>query len=306
MTQHITGLVAAPHTPMHADGSVHLDLIDKLAGLLARNGVAGAFVCGSTGEGLSLSLDERMAVAQRWTAAAGRDLRVIIHVGATGLVDAEALAAHARKVGAWAIGVSPPTYFRPGSVEVLVDFCGGIAAAADPLPFYYYHIPCLTHVLFPMHEFLAVAGDRFGTMAGVKFTDEDLMDLRLCIELDNGRYDILFGRDEILLAGLALGVRGAVGSTYNWAAPLYRRIIEAFEAGDMSAALALQSKAVALVQALRMFAGKGLACGKAAMKLVGLDCGPARRPNQNLTAEQFAAYAQRLESIGFDEFRCRL
>ena len=305
MGEHITGLVAAPHTPMHADGSLRTDRIDELAGLLARNGVAGAFVCGSTGEGLSLRLDERLAVAERWVAA-GSDLRVIIHVGATSLADAKVLADHARRIGAWAVGAAAPTYFRPCDLEALADFCAEVADAAAPLPFYYYHIPALTGVLFPMHRFLPAASERFATMAGVKFTYEDLMDLRLCLELEGGRYDILFGRDEILLAGLAMGVRGAIGSTYNYAAPLYRRIVSAFEAGDLAGAQALQSKAVALVQALGMFPGQNLATSKATMKLLGLDCGPVRKPIRDLTDEQFAAYAARLERIGFEEYRCRL
>ena len=239
MGEHITGLVAAPHTPMHADGSLRTERIDELAGLLARNGVAGAFVCGSTGEGLSLRLDERLAVAERWVAA-GSDLRVIIHVGATSLADAKVLADHARRIGAWAVGAAAPTYFRPCDLEALADFCAEVADAAAPLPFYYYHIPALTGVLFPMHRFLPAASERFATMAGVKFTYEDLMDLRLCLELEGGRYDILFGRDEILLAGLAMGVRGAIGSTYNYAAPLYLRIVSAFEAGDLAGAQALR------------------------------------------------------------------
>jgi len=305
MGEHITGLVAAPHTPMGADGSVRVEGIDKLAELLARNGVAGAFVCGSTGEGLSLSLDERMAVAERWTAAGG-DLRVIIHVGATSLVDAKVLAAHARQAGAWGVGAAAPAYFRPCDIDALADFCAEIAAAAAPLPFYYYHIPALTGAVFPMHRFLSAAGERIPTLAGLKFTYEDLMDLRLCLELEGGRYDILFGRDEILLAGLAMGVRGAVGSTYNYAAPLYCRIFEAFDAADLPRAQALQSKAVALVQAMGMFPGQNLATGKATMRLLGVDCGPVRKPIRNLTDEQFAAYAARLESIGFEEFRCRL
>ncbi len=78
---HVTGLVPAPHTPMHADGSVNLDTIDKQAELLIANGVSGVFVCGTTGEGMSLTVQERLDIAERWQALAGDTLQVIVHVG---------------------------------------------------------------------------------------------------------------------------------------------------------------------------------------------------------------------------------
>ena len=306
MAEHITGMIVAPHTPMHADGSVNLDLIQKQAELFARNGLAGVFICGTTGEGMSLTAAERMAVAERWTAEAAADLRVIVHVGTTCLRDCKTLAEHARKIGAWGVGTMGPCFFRPLSVEDLAGFCAEIAASAGELPLYYYHMPVMTGVQFTMRSFLAAAGPRIPTLAGVKYTYEDLMDLGLCMEMDGGRFDMLFGRDEILLSALALGVRGAIGSTFNYAAPLYRRLFSAYEAGDMPAAQALQRKAMALVEALRMAPGQEIASGKAAMKLLGLDCGPVRSPLRSLSAAQSAAYEAALEGIGFDDFRCRV
>jgi len=306
MAEHITGMIVAPHTPMHGDGSVNLDAIEKQAELFARNDLAGVFICGTTGEGMSLTTTERMAIAERWTAAAGADLRVIVHVGTTCLRDCQTLAEHARKIGAWGVGTMGPCFYHPVTVEDLVAFCAEIAASAGELPLYYYHMPVMTGVQFSMRSFLVAAGAKIPTLAGVKYTYEDLMDLGLCMELENGRFDMLFGRDEILLSALVLGVRGAIGSTFNYAAPLYHRIIAAYEAGDMPAAQALQKKAMTLVEALRMAAGQEIASGKAAMKLLGLDCGPVRNPLRSLSPAQSAAYAARLESIGFEEFCCRV
>jgi N-acetylneuraminate lyase len=91
MQNRFRGLTAAPFTPFHADRSVNLDVIPAYARFLSANGVSAAFVCGTTGEGLSLTLDERLAVAEKWTQSAGPKLPVIVHVGHTCLADARAL-----------------------------------------------------------------------------------------------------------------------------------------------------------------------------------------------------------------------
>src|SRR5690242_8217785 len=93
------GLIAAPHTPFDAQGALCLSTIEKQAELLAASGVKGAFICGTTGEGLSLTTDERMQVAQRWVEASRGALKVIVHVGHNCQRDAIALAEHADRVG---------------------------------------------------------------------------------------------------------------------------------------------------------------------------------------------------------------
>jgi len=296
MNQPIEGLVAAPFTPMHEDASINLDVVGQLARFLAANGVTGAFVCGSTGEGPSLTLPERMQVAERWMATAPGTLRVIVHVGHLCINDCKALAAHAQQIGAFAIGTVAPCYFKPATLDDLVDFCAEIAAAAPKLPFYYYHIPVLTGVTFPMTEFLETGAERIPTLAGLKFTDEDLMEFRQCLRVQDGRFNVMFGRDEIMLTALALGARAAVGSTYNYMSPLYVRIIDAFESGDIESARADQSRAIDVVSLLHKYGG---GAGKAIMNITGVDCGPVRPPLRNLSDEQQAELRADLERIGF-------
>jgi len=305
MSEHITGLVAAPFTPMHADGSVHIEKIDALAESLIASGVAGAFACGTTGESLSLTLDERQQIAQRWRDAAGDDLAVIIHVGHTCLADAKALAAHAQQIGARALGAMAPCFFKPASLDDLVLWCAEVAAAAPRLPFYYYHIPSMTGVNITVADFLERGAGQIPTLAGVKFTYENLMDYARCLRLLDGRFDMLFGRDEILLSALALGAKGAVGTTYGFAAPLYLRVIEAYNSGDMPTAQAEQARAAEMIAVLIRHGG--LPAMKAVMKMIRIDCGPVRSPLRDLTLEQRHALHQDLEQIGFFEYcsRCQ-
>lgn len=297
MEQKLTGLIAAPFTALHTDGRLNLDRIGGQATALAADGVTGAFICGTTGEGLSLKTDERLQVAEKWMEVAPRALRVIVHVGHPSVEESRRLAAHAERIGAYAFATIGPTFFRATNLEQLIDFCAKVAAGAPRLPFYYYHIPAMTGADLPMYDFLRLASERIPNLAGIKFTHENLMDYRRCLDFEDGRFNILFGRDEILLAALALGAPGAVGSTYNYMAPLYHQIIAAFNAGDLDAARRFQSRAIQIIAV--MIRRGGLAAGKAMMKLVGLDCGPVRAPLQNLSPEALESLTRELHAAGF-------
>lgn len=291
------GLIAAPFTPMQADGSLNLNAVDPYARWLHRNGVVGAFICGTTGEGFSLTTEERMQLAEQWVAVAPKELKVIVHVAHNSLGESQKLAAHAERIGAHAIASIGSTFFRPASAAQLVEFCAPTAAAAPSLPFYYYHMPAMTGVNLPMTEFLRLASRQIPSLAGIKFTDENLMSYTQCLNFEDGRFNILFGRDEILLAALALGATGAVGSTYNYMAPVYYQVIESFRTGDMIAARRWQSLAIQIIDV--MARQGGLPANKAMMKMIGLDCGPVRLPLKNLTEEEYEAFRQALERVGF-------
>jgi N-acetylneuraminate lyase len=297
MAERLRGLIAPPFSPMLPDGRVNTAAVEKYADMLAEDGVSGAFVCGSTGEHVSLTIEERMQLAERWVGAAADRLTVIIHVGHHSLPECRRLAEHAQRIGADAVAAFPPTVFKPRYLDDLVEFCAQVAAAAPKLPFYYYHIPVLTGVQFPMAEFLRRGSERIATLRGVKFSSRDLVDLGDCLELDGGRFDVPFGWDEMLLAALALGARAAIGTTYNFAAPLYGRLIAAFEAGDLAAARAEQARSRLLSSVA--LAPYGLAGVKAVMGVIGLDCGPVRLPLRALTDEETGRLKAELDRIGF-------
>jgi len=294
----ITGLVAAPHTPFHADGSLNLGGVENQAGHLARGQIHFAFIGGTTGECHSLTLDERQQLAARWMEVTrGTALKVIVHAGANCLADARLLAAQAQQLGALAIAALAPSYFKPRTLELLVDCCAEVAAAAPALPFYYYDIPHMTGVPLPMGDFLPQARERIPTFAGLKFSNGDLLQLQRCVRAAEGSLDVLFGFDELLLPALALGVNGAVGSTYNFGAPLYHRLMKAFSAGDLPAARAEQLRSVALVEILNRHGFMGAT--KAVMKMTGVDVGPARLPNATLSNAQTKLLRSDLEQAGF-------
>ncbi len=300
----LTGLVAAPFTPFTPQGELALAVVPRQARTLASNGVIGAFVCGTTGEGSSMTSEERRRVTEAWVAARPAGLNIIAHVGHLSVGEARALAQHAQAAGADAIAAVAPSFFKPPGVGELVAWCAQVAAAAPQLPFYYYHIPSMTNFVIPAAAFLAEAKAKIPTLAGIKFTYEDIKDYSAARALGGDDYDILFGRDEILLTGLGLGATGAVGSTYNYAAPLYHRIIRAHAAGDLATAEREQAKARAFIDVMNRFGGQP--AGKAIMKLIGVDCGPVRLPMRALTPADEAGLRAALEAVGFFEYSSKL
>lgn len=298
MPPRFTGLTAAAHTPFSADGALHPAAVEAQASHLLSHGISSVFVCGSTGESHSTTAAERREVARRWLEVAkGTALRVTVHVGANCLEDAKALARDAGAAGAAAISMLTPSYHKPGSVAALVQCCKGVAAAAPGTPFYYYDIPALTGVTLPMDEFLAQAGKEIPTLAGIKFTSADLMQYQLCRACDGGRYDIPYGCDEWMLAALALGAQGAIGSTFNFAPGVYRRLLAAFAKGDLETARAEQLRSAQLVKAV---AARGyMGCAKALMAHLGVPVGPARLPQKNPSAAETAGMLRDLEAIGY-------
>lgn len=301
MTITLNGLVAATHTPFDQTGSLNLRIVEKQAEHLLGTGVRTAFIGGSTGESHSLTVEERQRLVQRWAdVARGSDLRVVVHVGSNCLSDARSLASQAQSLGAAAIAALAPSYFKPKSLDVLVACCADIAGAAPDVPYYFYDIPILTGVQFPMPEFLDIAADRIPTLAGIKFTNPDLMAYQKCLRAQDGRFDIPWGVDEYLLAALALGGAGGVGSSFNFAAPVYHRMIAALERGDLATARVEQFRSVQLIDLL---AGYGyMSAAKVVMGFLGVEVGPARLPNSNLTAEQARSLRSSLDGLGFFEW----
>jgi N-acetylneuraminate lyase len=222
---------------------------------------------------------------------------VIVQVGHNSLAQARAFASHAETIGADAISAMPPTYFRTDSVGTLIDCLCEIASGAPNLPFFYYHIPSMTGINIDMLDFLRRGRQRLQNLAGIKYSHPTIHEYQACLEFDNHRFAILFGVDEMLLSGLVVGAKGAVGSTFNFAGPLYQRIVKAFERGDLSEAQRCQALSVDMIRILYRYRGQPVF--KAAMKLIGLDCGPNRLPLETLKPEELKALEEDLKKLRF-------
>ncbi len=292
------GLVAATHTPMNADGTCNASLVDNQAAFLASQGIKLVFITGSTGESAHMQLVERMENIAAWGEAGKKHgIGVIVHTGSNSVYEARELAECAAKNGAVATSSNAPNYFKPGSIDKLVDCCAFAAAGAPEIPYYYYDIPVLTGVTFNPTKVMEAAAAKIPNFAGLKFTNPDLALYMDAITYQNGKYDCPWGVDEWMLGALATGAKGAVGSSFNFAPKLYLDLIDAFNAGDMARAQQLQSLSV---QMINIIAARGyMGCAKVIMGWHGVDLGPARLPMGNPDQASMDALRSELSAIGF-------
>lgn len=275
-------LIGAPFTPFDAAGTLDLTAVARQAAHMRESGLAGAFVAGTTGESASLSVTERKQLLETWRQHAG-GLQLIAHVGSANLAEAIDLAAHAQETGADAIGAVPPYYFRPSTVDALVDSMAAVAAAAPKLPYYFYHIPLLTKVELPMAPVMEAAIRRIPNFAGIKFTHSDLIEYAHLVEIGGDKYEVMFGRDPLLLFAMGAGGKAAVGSTYMFAASLYQALIAAFQEGRLDDARRATSLAREMVALCNRHGG--LVAQKAIYGMVAVPSGAARPPFQPLSQQ---------------------
>jgi len=293
----IDGLIAATFSAYHTNGLLNLDMIPVLVEKIIDDGISGVFICGTNGEGPNLTMDERMAVAEAYVKAVNKRILVLVHVGHTSIAESRKLAKHAAQIGADAISSVAAFYFKPASVQNLVNSIAEIASAAPQVPFYYYHIPTLTGVGMDMVTFLRLSEDKIPNLAGIKYTASTLFEYQACLNYKNGKYDILFGFDEMLLPALAVGAKGAIGSTYTYAAPLYLEIIKHYRDNRHQEARDMQMQLIEMVRCLIKFSP--IPAQRAIMHMLGFDLGPCRLPLTELSGFDYQALQACLEEVGF-------
>lgn len=298
----ITDVMAAVYTPMKAGGmELDLDIIPAYAKYIAERNITNIMPAGSNGESLSLSVPERKALAEAWgKVVAANGLRLYMHIGSESLVDSVELAKHAAVTkGVSGILAMTPVYFKP-TVGTLHDFLAAVAGAAPEMPFWFYHFPDDTGVLpGQAHKFLemADASGKIPNLMGIKFTDYNLMDFQVCTQVGNGKYNMLYGRDEQLYAALELGADAGVSSTIQYA-PSLRDVWSLWVKGDKAGAKKAQEVNAALCTLFGDFAGD-VNPQKNIMKMTGLDVGPSRLPKRDLNPSEYAAFESKLRKADF-------
>ena len=150
-----------------------------------------------------------------------------------------------------------------------------------------------------MTDFLQAVDGRIPNFAGIKFTNENLYEFNQCKLYKDGKYDLLHGLDETLLAGLAAcDVQGGISGTANYCGNVLVGVIEAFRAGDLQKARELQNYNQDVINVIARYRGN-IVAGKRIMKLMGLDLGGNRTPFRNITDEEEAQIKAELEAIDF-------
>jgi dihydrodipicolinate synthase/N-acetylneuraminate lyase len=200
------GAIAAAVTPLK-DGGRTLDLgsVRSLVSFLADGGVDGVLACGTTGEGVLLSVDERRRVAEAFTAVRPEGFQVAVHAGAQTTRDTTALATHALEIGADAVAVIAPPYFPLGPLE-LFEHLRSAADACDPLPFYVYEFAARSGYQIPVQVVDRLRREQ-GNVVGMKVSDRPFDAVEPYL-LDG--MDVFVGSEPLVRAGMERGAVGAV------------------------------------------------------------------------------------------------
>ncbi|GCB80549.1 hypothetical protein scyTo_0016246, partial [Scyliorhinus torazame] len=269
----LCGLVAATFTPMTQDNEINLSVIGQYVDYLVKvQGIKNIFVNGTTGEGLSLTVEERKLLAEEWISQ-GKDKldQVIIHVGSLSIKESQQLAKHAAEYNASGIAVISPFFFKPQSIEALIEFLKEVASAAPSTPFYYYHLPEFTGVSLNIVELLDGIEKRIPTFQGIKFTSSDLLDFGQCVHKYKDKFALLYGKDEMLTVT---------------------------EKGDFNMAREHQAVVQEFIGSVNRF-GFGVAENKVTMILVsGIPLGPPRLPLLECSEEKRAKILAKLKILG--------
>ena len=304
MSRNNVHILPAVFTPMYDDGSVCYRRIESLYQRCIRSGFGGIFLNGTTGECMSLSMEERKKIVEAWMECRNKDHRpdfkIFVHVGSSNLIEAGEMAEHAQAHAADGIAMVPTFYFRPKTLNDLIDQCKYVASAAPGVPFYYYNIPSMTGVNFPLIAFMEAAIREIPTFSGLKNSHHDLVDYQRCIHFAKEDYAMYWGTDEVFMMVYTAGNRRYVGSTYNFMGDIYLRMLDAYYAGNFEKLTTLQAEATNIYSILNDY--NSLIAGKEIMRHIGIDCGPVRKPLKNLKSSESIALLDRLKQTTLFEF----
>lgn len=297
-------ILPAVFTPMYDDGSVNYSRIEALYKHCIQSGFKGIFLNGTTGECMSLSIVERQKLVEAWMDCRKKnnhpDFKIFVHVGSINLYETAQMAEHAQAQGANGIAMVPTFYFRPTTLEDLIEQCKFVAGAAPEVPFYYYNIPSLTGVNFPLISFVEAAAKQIPTFSGLKNSFHDLVDYQQCIHFAKDNYAMYWGTDEVFMMVYAAGNRHYVGSTYNFMSGIYFKMLDAYHSCNFEKLTTLEEKANAIYKILNDY--NSLIAGKEVMRHIGIDCGPVRKPLKNLKAVDSVSLLARLQNTSFFDF----
>lgn len=280
MKEKLSGVFAALLTPFNEKGNVDEGRLKKLVKFLMSKGVDGLYICGGTGEGLLMNVEERKLVAEMVKEIVKNKVKVISHIGCLNTKDSVELAKHAEKMKLDGVSSIPPIYFRYDFKEIY-NYYKNIAETTS-LPFLIYYIPLTTGIILSNDKIAELS--KIKNIIGVKYTNYDfytLQDLLLKVK----KWIAFSGPDEMFLPALTMGVSGCIGSTQNVLPEIFVEIYRNFKEGNIKKAMELQKRITIAVSLLKKYGG--ITAWKTALKFRGIDAGFCRKPiRENLSRKE--------------------
>ena len=277
------GIIPAFYACYDEEGRTSVKRSKELTRHMVKKGVRGLYVCGSSGECIYLSKEERKQTLEAVMEEAAGKVTVIAHVACNNTEDSRELAAHAQSLGVDAIAAIPPIYFHLPE-HAIAEYWNDISAAAPDTDFIIYNIPQLagTRLTLPLYKKM-LENPR---VIGVKNSSEATQDIQMFKDAGGEDHIVLNGPDEQLVSGLAIGADGGIGGTYGVMPEIYMEIFRAFREGDVARAQAIQNEACRIIYALCGCHGNMYAVIKEVMEQrEGIKLGSVRKPLAALVQE---------------------
>lgn len=287
------GVIPAVLTPFH-DGAIDVDTVRKHVDFMIDGGVHGLYPCGTTGEGILLTAEERKTMAEAVVEAAEGRVPVMVHVGAASTDETIDLALHARGIGADAIGVVSPFFYSVDKAGMTEHF-RSVACAVDNMPVYLYNIPGnAKNDITP--DIVAAVAVECPNLVGIKDSSKDIARLAAYVLKMGPDFSVIVGSDALLVPALTVGACGVISAIAN---SFPREVVAAYEAfmvGKTQEAMALQAKLSRLRQVLQK--GPYLGAYKAALRLKNVDFRGAKAPMREMDEADVARLRHELTQLG--------
>lgn len=266
-----TGVCTALVTPFLKD-SVNYPMLEQLLRRQYDAGIRAVVICGTTGESATLTDEEKLTMFRYAKKSMPEDLRIIAGTGSNSTVHAIALSQAAQEAGADALLVVSP-YYNKATPEGLYLHYAAIASSVQ-IPVILYNVPSRTGVDIPVEVYRRLS--QIPNIAGVKEASSDIRKLARIRSQCPDHFTVWCGNDDLAVAAMALGAKGLISVVSNIEPEITGSMIGAALDGDFDTATALQLSLLPLIEAL--FQEVNPIPVKAAMAIIGYDCGSCRMP----------------------------
>lgn len=266
-----TGACTALVTPF-LNGSVNYPMLEQLLKRQLDSGIRTIVLAGTTGESPTLSDTEKLTIFRRAKAFVGSDAKIIAGTGSNSTEHALALSRAAQEVGVDGLLVVSP-YYNKSTPEGLIAHYGAISAAVH-IPIILYNVPSRTGLDMPVSVYQQLC--KLPNIIGVKEAASDITKIARIRAACPADFAVWSGNDDQIVPVMSLGGAGVISVLSNVVPKQTQDLALAALDGDFDTAADLQIRLLPLIQAL--FSEVNPIPVKAAMKLVGYDCGECRLP----------------------------
>ncbi len=273
------GVITPMVTPFTKNDNVDLEAADSIVDYLIENKIHGLYPCGTTGEMLKMSIEERKVFCQEVVKRANGRAPVYIQVGASNTSDTVTLAKHAVEIGADGIGIVTPQFFGVSDREMVNYYKTVAGAVPSDYPVYLYSIPqCAANdiSMTALKQILEVAPN----VVGMKYSGSDFIAFKNYI-LAGSNFDVIVGPDRLILPALALGCVGTVSGCSQCLPNPFVETYENFLKGNINVTRESAKKATELCEIVK--SGANIAYFKAALEINGVCKSYMRAPALDLT-----------------------